>query len=66
MLGLSAATVSHHLLQLRLASLVESIKDGRWRLHKVSRETLDAYVEELARLVSLGISTAYESSLLLN
>ncbi|MCU1322990.1 MAG: putative ArsR family transcriptional regulator [Acidobacteriaceae bacterium] len=52
-LGLTAATISHHLRQLRLALLIESIKDGRWRLHKVRRETLDAYVEALSALGSL-------------
>ena len=52
-LGLSPATVSHHLHQLRVASLIESARSGRWRLHKVRRQTLAAYVEALAALGNL-------------
>src|SRR6202000_889770 len=48
--GLSPATISHHLCQLRVASLIESVRSGRWRLHKARREPLAAYVEALAAL----------------
>lgn len=50
LLDLSPATMSHHLRLLRLASLVESIREGRWRHHKVRREILNGYVVVLSRL----------------
>jgi ArsR family transcriptional regulator len=52
LLDVSPATISHHLRQLRLAALVESVRDGRWRHHKARRPTLNGYVAALSRLGS--------------
>lgn len=49
-LGISPATMSHHLRLLRLADLVESLREGRWRHHRVRRETLNGYIVVLSRL----------------
>ncbi|QNI35883.1 ArsR/SmtB family transcription factor [Edaphobacter albus] len=61
MFGVTPATVSHHLQQLRLASLVVSSRDGRWRRHKVNREVLGAYVSALSKL-ALVHTEAHEDS----
>jgi ArsR family transcriptional regulator len=53
LLDVSPATVSHHLRQLRLASLIESARDGRdgrIQHHRVRREVLNAYVGALSKI----------------
>jgi DNA-binding transcriptional ArsR family regulator len=50
MLGVSPPTLSHHIRELRRASLIESVRDGRLCRHKAKRETLDAYVSTLSKL----------------
>jgi DNA-binding transcriptional ArsR family regulator len=50
MLGVSPPTLSHHIRELRRASLIESVSDGRLRRHKAKRETLDAYASAISRL----------------
>jgi ArsR family transcriptional regulator len=50
LLSLSPATISHHVKRLREADLIDSVRDGRWRMHKANRSTLDAYIAELAAL----------------
>src|SRR5580698_2219136 len=54
LLGLSPATISHHVKRLREADLIDSVRDGRWRIHKANRSTLEAYIAELA---SLGLES---------
>ena len=39
-LGLAASTVSAHLTDLKRAGLVQERKDGRWVLHRLSREPI--------------------------
>jgi ArsR family transcriptional regulator, arsenate/arsenite/antimonite-responsive transcriptional repressor len=41
-LGLAASTVSAHLTDLKRAGLVEERKDGRWVLHRLSRDPIAA------------------------
>ena len=50
LLGVSPPTLSHHIRELRRASLIESVRDGRLCRHKAKRETLDAYVSTLSKL----------------
>jgi ArsR family transcriptional regulator, arsenate/arsenite/antimonite-responsive transcriptional repressor len=48
--GLSPATVSHHLRELEAAGLVNLERDGRFAHIRLRREVLDAYVNRLSSL----------------
>jgi ArsR family transcriptional regulator len=54
LLGLSPATISHHVKRLREVDLIDSVRDGRWCMHKANRSTLEAYI---AALASLGLES---------
>src|ERR1700744_788906 len=51
MLGITGATLSHHLERLRAACLIGTSREGRYRIHSVRRETLDRYVKALMTLI---------------
>lgn len=50
LLLLSPATISHHVKRLREVDLIDSVRDGRWRMHKANRSTLEAYITALDSL----------------
>lgn len=52
LLGVSPPTLSHHIRELRRASLIESVRDGRLCRHKAKRETIEAYVSALSKLAT--------------
>ena len=49
-LGLSAATVSHHMTVLREAGLVAGRKDGLWVYYRIRLEALDALLAAVSDL----------------
>jgi ArsR family transcriptional regulator, arsenate/arsenite/antimonite-responsive transcriptional repressor len=49
-LGLSAATVSHHMTVLRDAGLVTGRKDGLWVYYRIRLEALDALLAAVSDL----------------
>jgi ArsR family transcriptional regulator, arsenate/arsenite/antimonite-responsive transcriptional repressor len=48
--GLSPATVSHHLRELEAAGLVNLERDGKFAHIRLRRDVLDAYVNRLSSL----------------
>lgn len=49
-LGLSPATISHHLRELESAGLVNVEREGKFARIRLRREVLDAYVNRLSSL----------------
>ncbi len=49
-LTISAATLSHHMRELEIASLVESTKCGKFVSYTLRRDTLQAYIARLGEM----------------
>ena len=49
-LGLSPATVSHHLRELEAAGLVNVEREGKFALISLRRDALNAYIKRLSNL----------------
>lgn len=48
--GVSPATLSHHMKELEAAGLVASTRDGRYVNYTLCREVLRAYLEHMAAI----------------
>lgn len=52
----SKATISHHMKELVRAGLVEAERDGQQMHAKLRPEVLEAYTQELARRLKVGLT----------
>ena len=47
--GVSPATLSHHMRELELAGLIKVERKGKFAFYQISRETLDAYLAQVGK-----------------